>query len=160
MANTISNVLTGVCNVEVKYPIGGAYADAGYTINGVDFEYTADEADIDVEEETFSIDRVITKEEITVTFTMAEASLVNLNWAMAGGVLAGDVVTLDAGAIKEFSLKLTGTDPGGGNRVITILLCTSGGTVPVPFKKGEPSAFQATFKALKGAGDVCTIDDS
>ena len=160
MANTIANVLTGVCNVEVRYPVGGVYVDAGYTLHGVDLEYNAETADVDVEEETFSIDRVITKEEISVIFEMAEASLVNLNWAMAGGVLAGDVITLDAGAIKEYSIRLTGTDPGGGNRVVTILLATATGQVRLPFKKGEPSAFQVTFKGLKGAGNVCTIDDS
>jgi len=161
MANTIARVLTGVANVEIRYPVGGAWVDAGYTADGVTFEYNADTADIEVEEETFPIDRRITKEGAKVTLNMAEGSLYNLDKAMAGGVLAGGTVTLDAGVLKEMQLRLTGTNPTGGNRVILLPLVTATGTSAVPYKKGEASVVPATFEALKDSGgSTCTITDT
>lgn len=160
MANVIANVLVGVAKLEFKYPVGGAYVEAGYTEDGVTMEYSADTSDVDVEEETFPIGRVITKETLSITCNMAEASLVNLDKAYAGSVLAGATITIGDGAIKEMSIKLTGTNPAGADRTIEIALATATGSVSTPYKKGEKSVVPVTFQALKGAGDVCTIVDS
>ena len=160
MANTIANVLTGVAVVSVKYPVGGSYVDVGYTEDGVIFEYTADMSDIEVEEETFPIDRRIVKETAAVIVNMAESSLANMNFAMAGGVVAGSVLTLGGGTNKEASVKIVGTNPAGYDRTIEIPLATAVGTVGIPYKKGEKSVVPVRFEALKGASDPVTITDA
>lgn len=157
---TKANVLVGVATLSIKYPVGGTYAEAGYTEDGVSLEYTADEADIDVEEETFSINRVITKEVLAVTCNMAESSLFNIDKAIAGSVLAGSTITMGDGVNKEMSIKIVGTNPAGFARTIEIPLATATGAVGMGYKKGEKTIVPVTFQALKGAGSACSIIDS
>lgn len=140
--------------------LGSPFTEVGYTEDGVVFEYTADTADIEVEEETFPISRVITKETIAVTCNMAESSLANINNAMAGAVVAGAVLSLDDGVNKTMNLKIKGTNPAGENREIFIPLATTMGAVGQSYKKGEKTIVPVTFQALKGATDVCTIVDN
>ena len=157
---TISNVLVGVATLSFKYPVGGAYVEVGYTEDGVTFEYTADEADIMVEEETFPINRVLTKETIAVRCNMAEASLANIDKAIAGSVFTPNTLTIGGMVNKQMSIKIVGKNPAGFNRTVTIGLATATGSVGIPYKKGEKRVVPVAFQALKGAGDVCTIVDS
>ncbi len=139
----------------------GTLVEVGYTEDGVDFTYTVDENDIEVEEETFPIDRVITKETLEITCNMAEASLVNMNIAMAGGLLSGSILKLGAGTNKKLGLVLTGTNPAGYLRQISIPSCTATGAVGMPYKKGEKTVVPVTFQALKTAGNpAVTIVDN
>ncbi len=160
MAKTISNVLVGVATLYFKYPVGGAYVEVGYTEDGVNFEYTADENDIMVEEETFPIGRYLSKETIAVTCNLAESSLTNIDKAIAGSVLAGSTITIGGKVNKQMSIQIIGTNPAGFARTITIALATATGTVGMPYKKAEKTVVPVTFQALKGAGDVCTIVDA
>ncbi len=160
MAKTIANVLVGVATLEFKYPIGGAYLEVGYTEDGVNLEYTADGADVEVEEETFPIDRVITKETLAVACNMAESSLANMNQAIAGAVLAGNVLTIGGGSNKQMSIRIVGKNPAGFNRTVEIPLATAVGAVGMSYKKGTKTVVPVTFQALKGAGDVCTVTDA
>lgn len=132
----------------------------GYTEDGVTIEYTADTADIDVEEETFSIDRVITKEVVAVTCNMAEGSLYNIDKAMAGAVLSGSLLRLGGGVNKTMNLIITGLNPAGFTRMIQIPLCTTTGAVAMPYKKGEKTVVPVTFQALKGDSDAFQIVDN
>lgn len=162
MAST-ANVLVGVASLEIKYPTGGAYVNVGYTEDGVTLEYSADTADIDVEEETFSIDRVITKETLSVTCNMAESSLDNINKAIAGSSLVGTTITIGPAAgssIKEMGIRIIGSPPAGASRTIEIPLATAVGSVGMAYKKGVKTIVPVTFQALKGVGPVCTIIDS
>ena len=136
------------------------YTEVGYTEDGVTMEYTADTAGIEVEEETFEIGRVITKETLAITCNMAEASLFNMDKAMAGSLLSGSILKLGAGTMKTMNLKLAGTNPAGFNREIFIPLATSTGAVGMPYKKGEKTVVPVTFQALKGTEPACTIVDA
>ena len=71
--------------------LSSPFADVGYTEDGVTVEYTGDTADIEVEEETFPIGRVLTKETVAITCNMAESTLTNISNAMAGSVLSGSI---------------------------------------------------------------------
>ncbi len=157
---TIGNVIVGVATLYFKYPVGGAYVDVGYTEDGVTFEYTADESDIMVEEETFPINRVLTKETIAVRCNFAESSLTNMDKAIAGSVYTASTLTIGGMVNKQMSIKIVGKNPAGYARTITINLATATGTVGMPYRKGEKTVVPVTFQALKGAGDVCTIVDS
>lgn len=170
MAKTAANVIVGVADIYYNptagTAVGGAgWVELGYTRDGVTMTYTADTADIEVEEETFPIKRVITKETAEVTCNLAENSLVNLNQALAGGVLAGGTITLAAGAIKEIALKIVGTNLGGGGattRTVYLPYATATGAVGQSYKKGEDTIVPVTFQAFKNAfgADVCTIIDA
>lgn len=124
--------------------------EIGYTEDGVTMEYTADEADIEVEEETFPIDRVITKETAAITCNMAESSLFNIDKAMAGSALSGNVITLGGGVNKLLNLTLEGLTPAGFKRTIYLPKATATGAVGMPYKKGEKTVVPVTFQALKG----------
>jgi len=162
MANVIANVLTGVALITYDTTAGTASGavstELGYTEDGVTVEYTPTVVDIEVEEETFAINRVITKEEITVTCNCAENLAANLLTALAGGL--GAPIVLDAGALQDFALKIYGVSPAG-HRTIYIPYAHSVGTVTMSYKKGEKTIIPVTFKAYKhGVGvDVCTITD-
>jgi len=139
----------------------GTYTDLGYTEDGVTVEYTAAQADIDVEEETFSIDRVITKESVNVTLNMAEASLANLNAAMAGGVLVGgNHITFGEGVNKKLSLQVVGRTPAGFLRTYSFPKVTASGGVNQAYKKGSKIVTPVTFQVLKGSGDAFILVDN
>ena len=134
--------------------------EVGYTEDGVTLTYTADEADIEVEEETFPIGRVITKETAEITCNMAESSLFNIDKAMAGAVLSGGVLTLGGGVNKTMNLKIKGTNPAGFTREILIPVATATGAVGMSYRKGEKTIVPVTFQALKGDSPAVTIVDN
>ena len=141
--------------------LSSAFSEVGYTEDGVTMEYAAEETEIMVHEETFPIDSAITKESITVTCNMAEASLANINNAMAGAVLSGSKITFGDGVNKTMNLKIEGTNPAGYLRAIHIPKARASGTVGMSYKKGEKTIIPVSFKALKEQDkQVCTIVDN
>ena len=141
--------------------LSAPFTEVGYTEDGVTMEYTADTADIEVEEETFPIDRVITKETCQVTCNMAESSLYNIDKAMAGSLLSGSILKLGAGTMKQITLQIRGTNPAGYTRAVLIPLCTATGAVGQSYKKGEKTVVPVTFQALKTTGNpAVTIVDN
>ena len=141
--------------------LGSAGTSIGYTEDGIDIEYNAETAEIEVAEETFPINEVITKETYQVTCNMAEASLYNMDKAMAGSVLSGSVIRLGDGTMKTMNLMITGTNPAGYVRMISIPKAVAAGTVGVPYKKGAMTVIPVTFKALKSQNsDAVVIVDN
>ena len=127
--------------------------------------YTADTADIEVEEETFPVKRVITKETIEVTCNMAQNNITNLNTALAGGILAGVNITLGLGLVKPIAVKIVGTLLGTGgalNRTVHIGYCQAIGAVGQSYLKGVKTLVPVTFQGYQNTagGTVCTISDA
>lgn len=131
--------------------LSAPFTEVGYTEDGVTVTQSTDEADIDVEEETYSIDRVITKETTEVVCNMAESSLYNISIAMPGALLSGSILKLGAGVNKKLTLQIRGTNPAGFNRAVLIPSCTATGAVGMSYKKGTKTIVPVTFKALKTA---------
>ena len=156
----IANVLVGAAVLSVKYPVSGTYAECGFTEDGIVMEYSPDVTDIEVAEETFPIARVLTKETLSITANLAEATLDNMNKAFAGSALSGQVITIGGGVIKEIGVKLVGKNPAGYSRTIELPLATAVGAVAMPYKKGEKTVVPVKFEALKGSADACTITDA
>jgi len=140
--------------------LGSPFTEVGYTEDGVTVTYTADESDIEVEEETFPINRVITKETAEITCNMAESSLYNMDKAMAGAVLSGGVLTLGAGVNKTMNLKIAGLNPAGFTREILVPLATATGAVGMSYMKGAKTVVPVTFQALKSASPAVTMVDN
>jgi hypothetical protein len=142
--------------------LSAPFTEVGYTEDGVTMTYTAETADIDVVEETYSIDRVITKEITEVTCNMAESSLFNIDKAMAGALLSGNILKLGAGVNKKITLQIRGTNPAGFIRAILIPSCTATGAVGMAYKKGVKTVVPVTFQALKtpNAAAVTIVDNA
>lgn len=141
--------------------LGAPFTEIGYTEDGVIMTYTADEADVEVEEETFAIDRVLTKETVEITCNMAESSLYNMDKAMAGSLLSGSILKLGAGTNKKITLRLNGLNPAGFIRSILIPSCTAMGAVGMPYTKDAKTIVPVTFQALKTTGHpAVTIVDN
>ena len=167
MANLVANVMVGVAQLFYHTTPGTASASVttefGYTEDGVTMSYAPDVADIQVEEETFPIKRVITKEEVTITCNLAENLLANLENAMAGALTGGaGVVDLGGGAQRMMALRIYGVAPGGLHRTIYIPYANPVGAVGMSYKKGEKTIIPVSFKAYKGVAgtDVVTITDA
>jgi len=141
--------------------LSSPFREIGYTEDGVTMEYTAETTDIEVAEETVPIDRVLTKETISVTCNMAESSLYNIDKAMAGSVLSGSILQIGAGVLKTMNLKIEGTNPAGFKRAIHLPLVTATGTVGMAYKKGEKTVVPVSFQALKPVTEAaCTVVDN
>jgi len=155
MANVVANVLVGTGVLYYHTTPGTASAavvtEFGYTEDGVTIEYNADIADIEVEEETFAINRVITKEEGSITCNLAENLLANLENAMAGALTGGaGIIDLGAGAIRDMALRFYGVAPGGLHRTIYVPYAHPVGPVGMSYKKGEKTIIPVQFKAYQG----------
>lgn len=168
MATIVANVIVGTGTLYYHTTAGtdevNVVTQLGYTEDGVTIEYTADIADVEVEEETFAINRVITKEELTITCNLAENLLANLENAMAGALTGGaGVVDLGAGAQRSLALKFVGGGPSGvTTRTIYVRYAHPVGTVGMAYKKGEKTIIPVSFKAYQGVsgGDVVVITDA
>ena len=133
--------------------LSSPFTEVGYTEDGITVTYTADTADVEVEEETFAIDRVITKETAEVTCNLAETTLNNLKNVMAGAALSGNILTLGAGVMKTMNLRIEITMPDGFLTQIFIPKATALGAVGASFKKGEKTMWPLTLQALKPANE-------
>jgi len=167
MATVVANVLVGTGTLYYHTTpgtaVGSVTTEFGYTQDGVTMEYTVDSADIEVEEETFPIKRVITKETVQITCNLSENLLANLLNVMAGALTGGaGVVDLGGGAMQSKALKFVGTGPGGTTRTIYIPYANPTGAVGMAYKKGEETIIPATFQAYQGVSgaDVVTITDA
>lgn len=141
--------------------LSSPFVTVGYTEDGVTFTYTGDTADIEVEEETLAIGRVLTKETVEVTCNMAQSSLANLNFAIGGGVLSGNILTIGGGVLKTMNLKVEGVDPAGFKRAYHIPKATAMGAVGMSYRKGEKTVVPVTFQALKSpTGSIQLVDNT
>jgi len=167
MATVVANVLVGTGTLYYHTTPGTAAASVttefGYTEDGVTLEYTPTVQDVEVEEETFAIKRVLTKEEAVVTCNLAENLLANLENAMAGALTGGaGIVNLGGGAMRDMALKFVGVAPGGLTRTIYIPYANPTGTVGEAYKKGPKTLIPASFKAYQGVsgGTVVSYTDA
>jgi len=142
--------------------LSSPFVEVGYTEDGVTIEHNVDEADIEVEEEVVPVDRVITKQTMSVTCNMAESTLENMAHAMAGSVLSGNILTLGGGVNQKVNLKIEGRTPAGFLRAIQIPLATATGAVGMSYKKGTKTMVPVTFQALRPGNGLpaCTIVDN
>ena len=155
-----ANVLVGVAVLSIRYPVGGAWREIGYTEDGVTMAYNVTKTEIRVEEETYPIAQALESEDIKITANLAESALQDLHVAMAGATLAGSTLSFGGGTDKVLSVSLVGTNPSGFARTITIPLAVASGSVSMSYRRNEKTIVPVEFTALKGVGDLCTIVDA
>ncbi len=141
--------------------LSGPYTEVGYTEDGVTINYNAEVENIHVEEETFPVNASLKEESVEITCNMAESSLYNIDKAMAGSALSGNILTIGAGVLKEMSIKITGETPGGFIRSFEFPRVITAGAVGMSYRKAEKTVVPITFRALKPtSGDVGTYVDN
>jgi hypothetical protein len=159
---TASNVMVGVATLEVKYPVGAtSWVNLGYTEDGTRFEYAVEKVQIKVEEKTYPISQVITGEQARIIANLAEETLTNIYYAMAGASKVADVLTIGGAVDKELAVRLTAKNPSGGNRVFYLPVAVVNASVTMSFRKNEKTIVPVTFEAIESpSGILATITDS
>ena len=163
MTKNVSNIIVGVAALYHHGTPGTAAAsiitEVGYTEDGVTWGYSKTDVGIKVEEDTFPVKWVLTDEDVIVTCNMAEASLTNLEKAIAGAVLAGSVITIGGGAIQEFAIKIVGPAPSGGTCTIYMPYVVPAGNVSMSYRKGSKTIVPVSFKPFRNAvgATICTV---
>ncbi|MCJ7829311.1 MAG: hypothetical protein MUP81_06195 [Dehalococcoidia bacterium] len=124
------------------------YTELGYTKDGVTMDYTSEDNEIYVEEETWPIKAPLAKQGMRIKANLAESSLFNLDKAMAGASLSGNIITFP-GIQKEMALRVIVENPANYKTAYYFPLVVATGTVSMPFKKAEETTLPVEFKVLK-----------
>ena len=141
-------------NATSELVLSSDYVEVGYTEDGVTFEYIVEEDDTRVDEESFPIDRDIVSEGAAFICSMAEATMANMNFAMAGSVLSGATLKLGAGVNKKLGVQIIATNPASFYRSITMPSCTANSNVSMAFKRaGQKTLVPVRFEAIKTQGE-------
>lgn len=155
MASAIANVLVGAAEVRIDdNPVG-------WTTDGATLTVSSEFSDVRVHELVGTVKRILVDQTVTVTLTMAEGTLANLEEAIPGSSLALAVLTIGGGALQEVEIKVIGKNPAGFARTIVLAKCNPTGEVGIVYKKGDISIVPVTFTALiSAAGIFGTLTDA
>jgi len=139
-----------------KIEFGGE--DLGYTSGGVTVEYKRESYDVEVDQLNTVIDKIVTKEVLTVKAPLAEADLKRLATFFNGAELnnVGDKYRLSlTGEAKGSLLKLAKTlivTPEGGtaNDIITLWHAIPDPEFNLAYEKNKIRVYNVTFTAVPG----------
>lgn len=143
-------------NAEGKLNWPGAFDEVGYTDDGVEFVYTPTFKDIKVDEEPSPIDQLLDGEKLEVKVKLAEATLENLNRAIAGSSLESDsegdtlhVGSADPEDIQEVILGFEGPAPADNQtRVIIAYRAKVTSSVSFKYQRSDKVMYDVTFTCL------------
>lgn len=155
---TVGNIIAGPCT---SFEVDGT--PIGATTAGVTMERKVTFTDLEVDQIIGPIRMVPSKDVMTVTTTMAEATLQNLQ--IAFNLAAAPVVTaaatgvtantqLDLGLIQsaiEHTLVFKGPCPttnGYSARTVTLNRCVNMGASKMAFEKGKETAYLVEFTCM------------
>lgn len=131
----------------------------GYTDAGIKFAYAVSNKDISVDEEMAPVDVLPDKETVKVSCGLAEATLENLNRAIAGGTLttiavgvgvAGESI-LQVGSRQtnqKFACLLIGNGPKGFTRMVNLYRAIATSNMEMTYKRAEKVMVPVEFTGL------------
>lgn len=155
------NLIIGPASFEIKNPwTASAWSDLGYTLGGVEAVDTLTLTPIRPRWSRQAVDDEIEEESLSIRTTLAEGTKANLAAALAGSSLSSNTITLGGANLVKFGLRLTGKNPAGFDRVLTIPFGQVIG--PTRYFMGKAiSSIPFVFLARKRFGyDFATIVDS
>lgn len=167
---TAANVLVGPARLLVA-PIGtalptldgtvdpivfaAAWKEVGYTESGVVLAYAAGIKDITVDEEMAPVKKILDTEKATVTATLAEATLTNLDYAIAAAILtktAGDAtharlerLDVGTGVLAENMIAFEGKNQAGKQRIFIGYRSVPEANVQMAFKRSDKTLIPVSF---------------
>lgn len=144
-----------------------AWKESGYTDAGVELQYKPTFKDIEVDEEMAPVKKVLTKEDATITTSLAQATLDNLATAISASKLektsaSGSAVGISefnvgSGAPQECMVAMEGLSPNGFWRVIIGYRAMAQSAVKMAFKRTDKTSINFELGLLadstKDAGE-------
>lgn len=137
-----------------------AFVDLGYTEEGSTFTFGTDVETIDVAEEFYSLDQIVTGKTVQVAFSLAQDTAYNLSVAMNGGtttVGATDIQFEPPSPGTEAYVMLLwedGATVAANKRRFLFRKCFQGGSAELAHAKGaDYTKIPVEFTALKPTGD-------
>lgn len=112
----------------------------GYTLDGVEVDYSSTEKLVNVDEESFPVDVLIDKETSSINVKLAQSTMINLYYAMTGATLniAQDTVTF-GGKVRPDKFRVAFMGPGPGTTKVRQILF---------FRTYAKSAIKQTYKRV------------
>jgi hypothetical protein len=145
-----------------------AFTDPGFTDDGVEMDYTPSMKKIMVDELSSPVKQVITAEDLVIAVKLAETTLQNLFYALAGGVLVSATeITLGGLTIpNEFVLGFIGPSPSTPNAVRegVIYRVIQKQAVKAHYQRKDKQIYQCQFEAMADSSfplgaNLCDIQD-
>jgi|SRR5581483_2389203 len=144
-----------------------AFAQPGFTDDGIEFDYTATIKDVMVDELTSPAAVILTAEKLVITAKLAEATLQNLFYAIAGAVQVSTTHLTTGGltAPNEFMLGVMGPAPTTNKtRQILVYRTIQKAAVKMHFQRKDKVIFNCQFEALADStktlgANLCNIQD-
>lgn len=165
MARQVKNILVGVGKLAVSGELDANGApssppvDVGYTTEGVEISLEPSITDVNVDQLGDAAKLIEESIQVTISTTLAEATLANL--ALAWGRPDSAYTTTDggiSGTLKlgvncsgkpvERQLVFTGASPDGNERVYTCNRAVSVASSAHSYKRGEATLFPVEFRIL------------
>ena len=156
MAGNKSNIIVGL-QADSTLKIGDygtlepAALDIGFIKGGVQIQHSVDWYDVEVDQVLGIIDKVPKKEGITLKFSMAEATLANLQAAIGHGGVAVSGTTLkmsDSASAIYKTVFITVKGPSAGTRKYTFWRVVFTGKVSPAYKKDNETLFDVEAEVL------------
>lgn len=143
--------------------LAAGWKEPGYTDAGVEFDYTPAYKDIRVDEEPSPVKRLLDTENLTITTVLAEATIENLNRAIAASTLVNPgtgIKTLTVGSlpdasIPDLAIAFQGPSPGGGtDRVIVAWKARVTSTMKLAYKRADKVMYSVTWSTTADSTQV------
>jgi hypothetical protein len=158
----VENITTGpsllfLAPVATALPtLTGAQADftgfdaPGFTLDGVEWDYTPTFKDLMVDEKLAPVKKKITAHKLVVSAKLAEPTLKNVAYALAGATFNGtDTLTIGSPEeAPEFRLGWMGPAPGGGTRSALVFTVISIAASKAHYQRKDMASYNVQFEAL------------
>lgn len=148
--------------VHGEYPITwpAGWIAVGYTDDGIDVVYTPSIKEITVDEEASPVADVLATEKFHIAAKLAEATLANLNRAIAASTLTDNSVSLEdinlnAGsqALNYVMVGVQAPAPGTGlARLVIVRKAIANTAVSMKIQRKDKVSFPVSFEARKLSG--------
>jgi len=156
MAGNKSNIVVGL-QAENTLKIGDygaletAATEVGFIKGGIQIQHSVDWYDVEVDQVLGIIDKVPKKEEITLKFSMAEATLVNLHAALghSGVAVSGTTLKMTDGSAANYkTVFINVKGPSGGTRKYSFWRVVFTGKISPAYKKDNETVFDVEAEVL------------
>lgn len=134
--------------------LAAGWKEPGYTDSGVEFDYTPGYKEIKVDEEASPVKRLLDTENLSITAGLAEATIENLNRAIAASTLTNPgtgiktlvVGSLPDASIPDLAIAFQGPSPGGGtDRVIIAWKARVTSSIKLKYQRADKVVYAVTW---------------
>ena len=168
----VENITSGpsslfLAPVTIAVPtLSGAQADfagfdtPGFTIDGVEWDYTPTFKDYNVDEKLAPIQKRITAHKLVASAKLAEVTLKNIGYALAGATFNGtDETTVGSPELPPlFRLGWMGQSPLGGTRQALVFRVVSIAASKIHYQRKDMASLNVQFEALSDSAQPSIQD--